>query len=324
MRQSLCMVMATIAIALSSCSINPARIRVPDVSGDEFMVTVQFTSVLNLPNGAKVSFEGVTVGAVREIALGDRAADVQVSLNPDAQIPADANASIVQDTVLGDPYIKLSRAPGSTAPFLTDGGLIPASHTSPATSIEDMLSTISVFLGGGSLQQLQDSIQRIKGVLPKTADETRNVASLLATDLRELSMNGTELDQSLASLSQVSSSLRNHVDDIRTTVTDEGATYWTRFGTSAGLILQFIPNVGEVVKNGYWLIPIMDSSSNALEQFGASGADPVQFGWQVNGFADQALLPFMADPRVDIVGVTKPDGTTAETQYARKALGVGK
>ncbi|MCV7307088.1 MlaD family protein [Mycobacteroides immunogenum] len=312
-------------MALSSCSVNPARIRMPDTSTDNFSATVQFTNALNLPTGAKVTFEGVDVGTVRDIGLGTGVANVRISLKSDAQIPGNANAAIIQETVLGDPYIRLTRPSGTTdtPALLTNGAVITAEHTVPATSVEDMLTTVSSFIGGGSIQQVQGSMERIKENLPKSVEESRRAASILTSNLKGVAANGDQIDRSLDSLSKVGEITRNHEADIQTVLTEEGVTYWERIDKSADLIIRIIPGMGDIVKNGYWLIPVMDSASNALEQFGASGVDPVQFGWQLNGFTNQALLPFMADPRVDITGVTKPDGTTAETQYARKALGVG-
>lgn len=297
----------------------------PDTSTDNFSATVQFTNALNLPTGAKVTFEGVDVGTVRDIGLGTGVANVRISLKSDAQIPGNANAAIIQETVLGDPYIRLTRPPGTTdtpAP-LTNGAVITSEHTAAATSVEDMLTTVSSFVGGGSIQQVQGSMERIKENLPKSVEESRRAASILTSNLKGVAANGDQIDRSLDSLSKVGEITRNHEADIQTVLTEEGVTYWERIDKSADLIIRIIPGMGDIVKNGYWLIPVMDSASNALEQFGASGVDPVQFGWQLNGFTNQALLPFMADPRVDITGVTKPDGTTAETQYARKALGVG-
>lgn len=298
----------------------------PDISMDDFAATIQFTNALNLPDGAKVTFEGVDVGTVRGIGLGNGVANVTVSLRPDAQVPGDANATIIQETVLGDPYIRLTRSPDAvtTVPPLAAGGVITAEHTLPATSVEDMLTTVSSFVGGGSIQQLQGSLEHIKETLPKSVEESRRTASLLTSNLKGVAANSDQIDRSLDSLGQLGEITRNHEEDIQTVLTEEGVTYWERIDKSADLIIRIIPGMGDIVKNGYWLIPVMDSTSNALEQFGASGVDPTQFGWQLDGFTNQTLLPFMADPRVDITGVTKSDGTTAETQYARKALGVGQ
>lgn len=325
MRKPIRTLTAILAVALSGCSVNPARIRMPDTSTGNFSATIQFANALNLPTGAKVTFEGVDVGTVRGIGLGDGVANVTVSLKSDAQVPDNANAAIVQETVLGDPYIRLTRAANAsgTIPPLANGGLITADHTLPATSVEDMLTTVSSFINGGSIQQVQGSLERIKETLPKSVEESRKAASILTSDLKGLAASSDQIDNSLANLGRLGEITRSHEQDIQTVLTEEGVTYWERIDKSADLILRIIPGMGDIVKNGYWLIPVMDSASNALEQFGASGVDPVQFGWQLDGFANQALLPFMADPRVDITGVTKPDGTTAETQYARKALGVG-
>ncbi|MFD6196474.1 MlaD family protein [Mycobacteriaceae bacterium NPDC060252] len=326
MRKPITALMVLAAVTLSGCSVNPARIRMPDISTNGFSATIQFANALNLPTGTKVTFEGVDVGSVRDIGLGSGVANVTVLLNSDAQVPDNANAAIIQETVLGDPYILLTRAPGvaTTVPPLTEGGLITADHTLPATSVEDMLTTVSSFIGGGSIQQVQGSLERIKENLPRSVEESRKAATILTSNLKGVASNSDQIDRGLESLSQIGQITREHREDIQTLFTEEGVTYWERFDKSADLIIRIIPGMGDIVKNGYWLIPVMDSTSNALEQFGASGVDPVQFGWQLDGFTNQALLPFIADPRVNITGVTNPDGTTTETQYARKALGVGQ
>lgn len=293
MRCLLCI--AAITAALAGCGLNPVKMSPPSF-GDKYPVVIEFTNALNLPIGAKVTFEGGAVGAVRDVSLDHGAVAVTANINAGTAIPGDATAAIVQDTILGDSYIKLTRSDAGigTAPSLTDGARIPVDRTQPPASIEDMMTTMSWFLGTGSLQQIGVTLRRVNAVLPKTDADTRRVASTLSADLRSIARSSDELDRALDSLHRSASILADRVDNWQDLVSDASMDFWTKlFGTLTGVVVA-VTSLNYMVANSSWLIPVLDSGSNMLEQVGVPGGG----GPERVRFADQPLLPFLTSPPV--------------------------
>lgn len=324
--RSRCVLLCLLAV-LTSCGINPVRIHPPPLGGEkQRTVAIEFTNALNLPAGAKVAFEGDTVGTVGDVRLSSGTVEVLTKLDSDVTIPGDVNAAIVQDTVLGDSYIRLSRpaASGPTAPPLDDGDRIPTSRTAPPASIEDMMTTLSSFLGTGSLQRVQNALQRLNSTMPQSGAETRRTAALLSTNLRSLATHSTEIANTLENLSQLATTLRDRTAYLQDIVSDNSQIYWANLLSAASYIGVLLPSVGSLFTQGYWLIPVLDSAANMFEQAGvAGGPDPVKLGWQIDDLASTTLLPFISSPKLEVTQVVGPDGSnrTADTERILRMLG---
>lgn len=316
----------TMTATVAGCAVNPVKIQTTDVGGSaKYKVTIEFTSALNLPAGAKVAYEGDTVGSVSTVSLDDDAVAVLASLDTAARVPANATAAIVQDTILGDSYVQLTKsATGEAAPPLHDGDRIPTSRTRPPTSIEDMMTTLSSFLGTGSLQQLQSALRQLSAAMPQSDADTRRITSVLSADIRSLATHHTELEQTLDHLNHVASTLRERTAYLQDLVSDDSQIYWNNLMSTASYIGVLLPSVGSIFTQGYWLIPVLDSAATTMEQVGvATGADQIGFGWQLDKFTGTTLLPFLSSPRIDVTEVTGPDGEsrTADTIRVLRMLG---
>src|ERR1700722_5780354 len=81
-------------IAVSSCaSLNVNALPQPGPSYDDgHDVVMQFESVLNLPERAKVVLDGVTVGVVSKVTLANRDVDVNARIGPGVVSAADIHA----------------------------------------------------------------------------------------------------------------------------------------------------------------------------------------------------------------------------------------
>ncbi|SLG56323.1 MlaD family protein [Mycobacteroides abscessus] len=315
-RARLIAVLLSAAVAAGGCGLNPVQMRIPDLTGSRNVpIIIEFTNALNLPAGSKIAYEGADVGVVRDVSLQSGMAVVRADVESNTQIPRDSTAAIVQDTVLGDSYIRLARTPGGTwNDPLPPGGRILAARTLPPTSIEDMMSTLSSFLGTGSLQQLQGAVRRINAAVPADPAVARAVASTLAVDLRSLAANSNDVDQSLEHLGSLADVLGRRANNMQDLVSDRSQQFWPKFMFTIGSVLAVIGGMGSLLSQGYWLIPLFDSVSTALEQAGVPSAP---------GFTNQTLLPFLLDPRIDITSVSTVDGKdrTSDTQAVLKNLG---
>ncbi|RDI68375.1 MlaD family protein [Nocardia pseudobrasiliensis] len=311
--------LAVIAAALTACAVNPAKIALPQgLSERTYPVTLEFADVLNLPDGAKLSFDGVGVGSVRRIALEGAVVVVHADIDSRARIPADASASITQDTVLGDPYIKLQRpAPDPNAAVLHADSRIPVGHTSSPPPVEDTLAVLANFLGTGSLQRIQRSIADLDTALPHDTDQMRRIAATLAGDLRDLAAHNDEIDRALGDLIAGAQAMNARADDLTAAFDPQTMRFWAHLKVLLGNIGVLLPSVGSVYSGGYWLVPLLNSLAGTAEGVG----DPTGDAVATDRFVTGTLLPWLRSPKVDIAAVVTGTDHTAEIADVLRMLG---
>lgn len=310
-----------VAIVTAGCGLNPVKMRPPTLSESQMIpVVIEFSNALNLPLGAKVSYGGNAVGSVRSVRLDNGVVAVAADVDASAGVPSDAMAAIVQDTVLGDSYVSLNKPTGAAegAPALAAGARIPVSRTRPPNSIEDMMVTLSSFIGSGSFQRLQGMLRQVNASMPQDIEDLRRVSSTIARDIRSLAGNTSGLDRSIDNLSRLASTLKNNAAYVEDFTSAASVDFWSKFWGVVGSVVGLLGSLGDLLFKGVWIVPFLDSVSTALEQTGPPGG-----GSSIDTFTNQTLLPFLLDPQVQITQSVTPDGTdrTADTRRVLAQLG---
>ena len=115
------------------------------VTGYEVKAT--FLKVGGLERGSDVRISGIDVGTVTGQTLDPDTFQAQVvmSIAPDVTLPADTEASIVSDGLLGGKYVNLT--PGHATDRIAAGGVI--AKTRDYQSLEDLVGQI-IFLATNS------------------------------------------------------------------------------------------------------------------------------------------------------------------------------
>ncbi len=130
-----------------------------DLGDHPYHVTVQFADVLDLVPQAAVKVNDVVVGKVYSIGLGGPdgwTAQVELAINGDVRLPADAVAGLRQSSLLGEKFVELAAPRDSTTTDrLADGALITADRTNRHTEVEEVFGALSLLLNGGGIGQLQ-------------------------------------------------------------------------------------------------------------------------------------------------------------------------
>ncbi|MEB4209565.1 MCE family protein [Mycobacterium sp. 94-17] len=126
-----------------------------------YVVTVEIPDIAALPQNSPVKVGDVTVGSVSGIRVVQRAdhssvAAVQLSINRQVVLPANAVAMVAQTSLLGSQHVELS-TPTDTAPVgkLAEGATIDTSAGRYATT-EEVLSALGAVVNSGGLSNLQD------------------------------------------------------------------------------------------------------------------------------------------------------------------------
>ncbi|MCA0155442.1 MlaD family protein [Tsukamurella sp. M9C] len=215
---------------------------------------VEFSNALNLPDQAQVRFNGRSVGRMESVRLdGDRAV-ATLNISEPATIPTDTTAELRQDTLLGDVYIALVSAPTSSAQPLRAGGLIPLAQSRPPDHIEDLMTSLSGFLGSGGVSQLGNTIQRIDGAFPDDPARTRKITDNLASTIMAWANDTSSLDTALRSVVGVTGSLAAEHAMLSEYLAPEGLRRWGIISETAR-VTEVYASLAPLLKNAAPLTP---------------------------------------------------------------------
>lgn len=296
---------------VSSCaSINVDALPQPGNSYDGgYDIVLEFDSVLNLPERAKVVMDGTTVGVVTHVAITSRHVDVTARIDPSVSVPPDIHAALQQATVLGDIYVALDRpqSNSSAGHRLLPNARIPLSQTTSPPQLEDTIANLANFVASGSIERMQNTIIGINRVTP-SGERARGIASRVAADLSDLSNNINLVDQWLDGVSGTASVMHSRIPSFQFFFSQAGLKGFDRATQSLSYIGTLLPSLGSVYSQGYWLLPLLRSLGGTL---GAMQRDKQAFeaelpAWRKLFYED--FLPQDRYPAMNITSIVGPDG----------------
>lgn len=143
---------------------------------------VELANVGTLESNSPVLIDDVVVGSVGKMRLHGWHIDVDVSLGPDAIVPANAVATVGQTSLLGSMHVALDPPPGE-APSgrLKPGATIAIDNSSTFPSTEKTLSSLAAVVNGGGLGQVGDIIHNFNTALNGRQDVVRALIARLDT-----------------------------------------------------------------------------------------------------------------------------------------------
>ncbi|GAA4391005.1 hypothetical protein GCM10023147_19540 [Tsukamurella soli] len=303
--------LATVAATATACSVSPATMDFsnPLSSRHDYRVELQFADALNLPIGAQVTYTGLRVGRVAAVTLTPNAATVTARIQQGTQLPAAVQASIVQDTLLGESYVRLARPAGAPeSPLLHAGSVLPVSQTTPPRSVEGTLTVLANYFGTGSLQQVSATIAKVDTALPPDTARLGRLSTQIGRDVSGVAGAATEVDRLLDSLNTTARTMRSHNADFQWVLTPYHMRYWHNQGELMSNVGSLLPAVQSLFTGGYWMIPMMDSISDLLDLVTVDG---VTLGDAIHGgstLLTDHVAPMAADPQVVVQSIVSDDG----------------
>ncbi|WP_433598266.1 MlaD family protein [Nocardia sp. CA-135953] len=294
----------------ASCSLGPKDIPSFRSSSGGSDIVLHFESVMNLPDGANVTMDGLQIGKVEKVDLGTSDVAVTVVLQPGVRVPSNVKAMIRQDTILGDTYIGLDRSAGpDNTRYLPAGGTIPVSDTTSPPQLEDTLAVLAYFVNGGSIQKIEDTMSRLNTVMPAVT-EIRELSTVMTGDLHDLSQNTDEIDRTLAGLDRTASTVAGNAPTLnRILLNDSALRYW-RYSADIlyGHIGSGLPSIGSLFVGGNWMVPMLNSlSATTHDGRGMWNTAPSAAG-NMATFLRTVVLPFAQHPSVNIQSVQAANG----------------
>ncbi|MEO6702416.1 MAG: MCE family protein [Jatrophihabitantaceae bacterium] len=167
-----------------------------DLGSHPYRVLVDFADVLDLVPQSSVKVNDVTVGKVESVKLTGWDAEVQVAVNGDVQLPANAYAQIRQTSLLGEKFVSLSYPPSGEVADPTSLAQAPhpgyayphigIGRTGATPEVEEVLGPLSLLLNGGGLEQIKTITHELDQTLSGHTADIRNLlnqATSLTTSL---------------------------------------------------------------------------------------------------------------------------------------------
>lgn len=208
------------AVVLSGCGPTLGDLPLPGngVSGDTITIEAEFDEALNLAQGAQVKVNGVSSGKVQSVEARDFKAVAVLEVRRSAEMRAEATARLRYTTPLGELFVEVTNPAVGTE--LEDGATLSTSSTSTAPTVEDALSSASLLVNGGGLNQLQTVTDELNAALGGREDTVRELLDRANTFLGEANATTDEVDRALTALAAVSKVLAANRETIAAAITD--------------------------------------------------------------------------------------------------------
>jgi phospholipid/cholesterol/gamma-HCH transport system substrate-binding protein len=183
-------------------------------------VIAVFDDVLDLVPQSAVKVADVTVGTVRDVELTpDLQARVEMRIERDVDLPANAVAVVQQTSLLGEKFVELGPPARAATGRLADGAVIRTTTTYP--DIEQVFGALSLVLNGGSLDRLQTIAFELskamagrEGAIKDLLDQLNRFVGGLDSQKSQIVRALDGLDRLAATLAKQRSTLATALDDL--------------------------------------------------------------------------------------------------------------
>lgn len=199
--------------------------------GAPYEVTAQLTRSYNLFPGSPVRVLGVDVGRIVDIRVepGQPTVDVVMRVDGDVDLPADATAIVVPESLLGERYVQL---PAFTdGPVLASGAVIPSERTSVPYEFDEVLEGLGDFVEGLDGTEVGRLVNNLAEVvdgqgeqLGRTIDRAHEAIGVLAdNDDEMIALAGrlSDLNETLATRDEQLARIIQDFDTVARTIVDD-------------------------------------------------------------------------------------------------------
>jgi phospholipid/cholesterol/gamma-HCH transport system substrate-binding protein len=200
---------------------------------------------------ASVTYRGVAVGKVTALHLQPNQVVVDLAIKNGTKIPANSTASVHELTAAAEQYMDLV-PPTADPPYLTNGAVIPETHTQVPTSIGTLLNTVNTLVGSIHASDLNT-------VTTAFAQGLQNAG----TDLRSIVVDGSQLLEALQTAIPGTVQLINGGNTVLSTFNatgDEFASFSHNLNLLSQQVAQSNGDLVALLRNG-------TSASQALGRF---------------------------------------------------------
>lgn len=195
------LIIFTIASVVGVAVMAFAYMQVPTLLGlGRLTVKLELPETGGLYRFSNVTYNGVQIGKVTDVALTGSGAQATLSLDTSPKIPADLQAEVRSVSAVGEQYVDL-RPRNDKGPFLQDGSVISRDNTTVPQAVGPMLDKVS---------GLVDSIPKDR------------ISDLLDETYQAFNGAGYDFQSLMDSASTISTSANGVSDQMRALMDDSG------------------------------------------------------------------------------------------------------
>lgn len=139
--------------------------------GSGYDVRAEFEDSGGIFSNAEVTYRGVAVGRVSDLALTEDGVSVGLTIDPDAPpIPADTRAVVTNRSAVGEQYVDL--IPDTAGdPYLEDGSVIPVERTGIPVPVEQLLLNVDRLVGSIDTENLRTLVDELGTAFAGAGDD---------------------------------------------------------------------------------------------------------------------------------------------------------
>jgi virulence factor Mce-like protein len=195
----------------------------------QYRVTAFFTETVGLYPGSDVRVLGIPIGTIDDVVpLGDKVR-VEMSIDDDYDVPADADAIVLAPSLVYDRYVQFS-PDYDGGPKMEDGAEVPLERTAIPVELDAVY---------GALDELSDALG------PNGANKNGALSDLVDVGAANLEGNGEALNRTLTGFSQAVQTLSENRDDLFSSL-DNLQTFTSALATIDAQVGQFNDNMAAV------------------------------------------------------------------------------
>ena len=205
MRRRLHVMLIGMLVPLSACGWTATDLPLPGggLTGETYQLNAEFTDVLNLPQKARVTLDGVEIGQVEAISAKGYTATVTLNILDTFELPRGTSLQLRQATALGEVFIAVNPPAHSAEAMLKEGDTIPVEQTGAAPSIEDTLAALSTLLNGGGLSNIMTIVEELNVALDGRVAPTKHLLGELASTAATLHSRSQDIHRILVSMDRL-------------------------------------------------------------------------------------------------------------------------
>ena len=183
-------------------------------------ITAYFDETIGVYAGSDLRILGVTVGTIDSVQPQGQQVKVVMTLDDDIQVPSNADAVVVSPSVVSDRYIQLTPAYTGGAQ-MTDGATIPIGRTQTPVELDQLYSTLNQLAtalgpnGANANGALSNLLNVGAANLGGNGAALGNMITQLGAATRTLSGSQDNLFQTINSLQQFTTMLKNNNDQVQ-------------------------------------------------------------------------------------------------------------
>lgn len=186
-----------------------------------YEVLAQFNRTFNLFPGSPVTVLGINVGEIADIDVlpGETLVTVRMVIRDDVQLPADVNAIVIPDSLLGERYVQLD-PPFTSGPRFAEGQTIPIERSLTPFEFDEVLEGLNRFVGGLDEKEVARLVDNLAEVLDGQGAELGDTIDAADAAIQVLRANDDKLIALASRLSDLNDTLNTRDEEIGELIED--------------------------------------------------------------------------------------------------------